>query len=310
MTLPQQLLSRCPSCYRNFVNLYCYFTCDPEQSDYVYAIKPFTEKNGITAVNYTVSHDFAYGLFNSCRDVQMPSANEKALGILCGEDASTCTPERWLHYMGDKNNHQTPFAIGFIVSNNKTTIDNTTLTPMNQTIGPCKGSCSCQDCQDSCGVPLPPIKPEPPCKILEVECGVFIGGSLYIVFAMVFGTYLIWHYLFCNYTEPQATEQNKPGEGISRSDQETAPRRVRFASPNCLERLGAKLELKFNRAFSAWGRFCARHPVIVLVVALVVSVILICGIAMFKVTTDPVDLWSSPDSRARQEKKKFEDNFT
>jgi Niemann-Pick C1 protein len=33
-------------------------------------------------------------------------------------------------------------------------------------------------------------------------------------------------------------------------------------------------------------------------------------VCVIKVTTDPVELWSSPESRARQEKKYFDENFT
>lgn len=35
MTLPRQLLARCPSCLTNFVQLWCDFTCSPEQGNFV-----------------------------------------------------------------------------------------------------------------------------------------------------------------------------------------------------------------------------------------------------------------------------------
>lgn len=35
MTLPRQFLSRCPSCLTNFVQLWCDFTCSPNQADFV-----------------------------------------------------------------------------------------------------------------------------------------------------------------------------------------------------------------------------------------------------------------------------------
>ena len=41
----------------------------------------------ITEVNTVISTDFAGGMFNSCHDVEMPSNNQKALGVLCGDYA-------------------------------------------------------------------------------------------------------------------------------------------------------------------------------------------------------------------------------
>lgn len=35
MTLPRQFLVRCPSCLTNFVQLWCDFTCSPNQADFI-----------------------------------------------------------------------------------------------------------------------------------------------------------------------------------------------------------------------------------------------------------------------------------
>lgn len=58
-----------------------------------------------------MSHDFAVGMFNSCRDVQMPSTNERAIALLCGHSADACTPQNWLDYMGNTGNMKTPFTV-------------------------------------------------------------------------------------------------------------------------------------------------------------------------------------------------------
>lgn len=50
-------------------------------------------------------------MYNACSDVQAPSTNVKALSLLCGRDASECTPQNWIKYMFDINNGQAPFAI-------------------------------------------------------------------------------------------------------------------------------------------------------------------------------------------------------
>ena len=75
-------------------------------------------------------------------------------------------------------------------------------------------------------------------------------------------------------------------------------------------RFGASMERKIERIFSRWGFFCAKHPAVVMLVGIVLVMVLASGLAMFKVITDPVELWSSPTCRARQEKNYFDDNFT
>nr|XP_014430753.1 NPC1-like intracellular cholesterol transporter 1 [Pelodiscus sinensis] len=53
----------------------------------------------------------------------------------------------------------------------------------------------------------------------------------------------------------------------------------------------------------------ASHPVSVILVSAVAVAVLSGGMAFLQLTTDPVELWSSPDSRARQEKDFYDQNF-
>ena len=55
-------------------------------------------------------------MYNACRDVQAPSSNVKALSLLCGKEASECTPTNWIQYMFNIENGQTPFAIDPVLS--------------------------------------------------------------------------------------------------------------------------------------------------------------------------------------------------
>ena len=97
----------------------CSLTCDPNQSDYLVVTgtqpaAPDTNKTAINKLDYAVSTDFAYGMYNSCKDVQMPSNNQKAIGVMCGGDAASCTPKSWLDYMGSTaKNPATPFDINY-----------------------------------------------------------------------------------------------------------------------------------------------------------------------------------------------------
>jgi len=57
------------------------------------------------------------------------------------------------------------------------------------------------------------------------------------------------------------------------------------------------------------GLFCARHPYFVLFVGMIIITGLSCGLIKFKVTTDPVELWSAKTSIARQQKDYFDQHF-
>lgn len=50
-------------------------------------------------------------MYNACRDVEAPSSNDKALGLLCGKDAKACNATNWIEYMFNKDNGQAPFTI-------------------------------------------------------------------------------------------------------------------------------------------------------------------------------------------------------
>ena len=54
---------------------------------------------------------------------------------------------------------------------------------------------------------------------------------------------------------------------------------------------------------------CARYPIPVLIVGLAAAIGCSVGIMYLEVTTDPVKLWASPQSRSRVEKNFFDSSF-
>lgn len=61
-------------------------------------------------------------MYNACKDVEAPSSNVKALGLLCGKDVKDCNATNWIEYMFSKDNGQTPFSIIPIFSGEKLVI--------------------------------------------------------------------------------------------------------------------------------------------------------------------------------------------
>lgn len=61
--------------------------------------------------------------------------------------------------------------------------------------------------------------------------------------------------------------------------------------------------------FARQGALVSRYPVATLIITVVLLAVMCCGFIHFHVVTDPVELWSDPMSRARLEKKYFDENF-
>ncbi|MEQ2173802.1 hypothetical protein GOODEAATRI_001206, partial [Goodea atripinnis] len=78
---------------------------------------------------------------------------------------------------------------------------------------------------------------------------------------------------------------------------------------SCCETLGERFENLLRTFFSSWGSFCVRHPSVVLLGSLILVTASSGGLIYMRITTDPVELWSSPESQARQEKNYFDERF-
>ena len=73
--------------------------------------------------------------------------------------------------------------------------------------------------------------------------------------------------------------------------------------------LGLRLEKMFEDGFRRWGVFVASNPYPVMIISFVISFALAMGMCSWKVTTDPVDLWVSQASQARQDMEFFNRHF-
>ncbi len=70
-----------------------------------------------------------------------------------------------------------------------------------------------------------------------------------------------------------------------------------------------RVEAILRALFTRWGQVCAAHPYLVILFAFMLSGGLAIGNLKFTVVTDPVQLWSSPSSTARQQMDTFADSF-
>lgn len=324
LSLPDQLLSRCPTCNRNFRNEICQMTCNPTHSRFLYgndsAPCPRDEadckKTGWASVTYFMTEKYANDLYRSCKDVQMPATNSKAMGLLCGQKKG-CTPQIWLDYMGSTGNGKAPFPILYVFKNESFELKNTTIYPLNITNIRCNETaanitepCSCSDCEDSCGVIPPFPKPKEPFTILGLDGISFIMGCIFAVFVIFFGVYIICYNIVVVVNTGKGSSCSVESESQVGSRKSLVSRKqVSPADIGSLEKLGARVEQSLRSIFQVWGRLCASYPIIVLLVTIIVFGSLAGGIARYNVTTDPVKLWSAPESEARRQKDYFDSHF-
>ncbi|NXO89412.1 NPC1 protein, partial [Certhia brachydactyla] len=314
LQLPLQFLSRCPSCFYNLINLFCELTCSPNQSDFlnVTSTIPYYDpvlkenKSSITELQYFIGDRFANAMYNACKDVEAPSSNVKALGLLCGKDVKDCNATNWIEYMFSKDNGQTPFSIIPIFSD----VPVHGMNPMNNATKGCNesmddstGPCSCQDCSIVCG-PKPQPPPLPPPWLLFGLDAVYVimwisyMGFLLIFFALVFG---VWCYRRRHFvSEYTPIDSNVAFSVNSRRDN---------GNITCGERLGERFENGLRMTFTSWGAFCVRNPRPVILFSVVFIAMCCSGFVYIKATTNPVDLWSAPSSQARKEKEYFDTHF-
>lgn len=97
------------------------------------------EKPVITTLEVHVAKQFVDGVYTSCKDVLMPSANEKAMSMMCGAWGEyNCTAQRWFDFMGSIKNGLAPFQIDYVYVEGS----NSTFTTLNKTIIPCNEAVS------------------------------------------------------------------------------------------------------------------------------------------------------------------------
>ncbi|XP_066939324.1 NPC intracellular cholesterol transporter 1-like [Macrobrachium rosenbergii] len=301
ISLAALFVTRCPSCLSNFRQLFCNMICSPSQSEFMFlgstTTAQDTNKTVITAVTVHAMTSFVDAVFDSCKDVAMPSTNAKVISLLCGPWGEYyCTGERWLAYMGSTSNGFAPFSIDFVFD----TKGNATVEPLTVNTTTCdrapnknSSACNCMDCEASCPKP-PPLPPAPTPFTIEGHDGVeVIMGLLFLLFATAFFVaYCFWMI---------RASRNKDAEPEDDSQGET--------KTNILEEAGSKLKISLRRFFTFWGTSCACYPARVILMGIVVVTALSCGIMYLKITTDPVELWSGPSSRSRIEKEYYEAEF-
>ncbi|XP_021950793.1 NPC intracellular cholesterol transporter 1 isoform X2 [Folsomia candida] len=291
LVLPQSIVGRCPGCYHNFRLAFCELACSPRQSRFLNAtgVVDWEEKKQITTLTAHISTEYTTSTYESCRSVIMSSTNGPAMDFLCGPwGAYRCTPARWYDYMGSTTNGFSPFDIKYIYVGDNETIPG--VEPISGETFSCGvkvggRACSCVDCADAC-----PAAPEFPPKKEDfllwgrdgwdvVMATVWLLGSLVIVVLVL----------------------------VFRRDDHTPHPSPHM--PTLFSKLSQNFEHLLRTLFTTIGTFSASHPTFIILPTLLLIAMATNGIRHLEITTNPVELWASPNSRSRIEKEYFDRNF-
>ena len=78
----QNFLQRCPSCFTDFMRLFCATTCDPNAATFMDVNEFFWDPttNAISEVEVYMTYSFANILYDACKNVQSSQQGEGAGG--------------------------------------------------------------------------------------------------------------------------------------------------------------------------------------------------------------------------------------
>lgn len=302
------IINACPACKENFYNLFCTFTCSPDQSTFINVTQtePKGDKYLVTELDNLVSDKYASTFYDSCKDVKFGATNGKAMDFI-GGGASNYT--LFLKFLGDKKFLGSPFQINFPRPNEDIFPG---MKGMDKHAYPCdtddeKFRCACLDCGGSC-TELPEVQAEKQCYVGMLPCLSFAVIIVYSCFLGLLCTVVAIHVAYQSHSKHKS-ERMRLLQDTSPSDDEDEgdivhnvgmldrPTKHYFVNTWC------------DRIFSRLGYICASFPAITIATSVIVVVLMSLGWLRFQIETDPVNLWVSPDSAAAQEKAFFDEKF-
>jgi len=305
----QGIIESCPACKENFFNLFCTFTCSPDQSLFINVTE--TEKNRkgndtVVELDNIWSVDYQSGFYDSCKDVKFGATGGKAMTFI-GGGAKNYT--EFLAFLGHKSALGSPFQINFPEEPKH---GGQGMEPHDVKAKKCNDEdpqfrCRCVDCPESCPE-LPKVKDVEHCYVGRLPCLSFAVIIVYSIALTLLIVAVSGHVAYAKHKQ-RKSERLQLLQDVAPSDDEDEGDLVHNAGLLDRPQRTYYLNQIFDRAFSKLGRFCARYPGITIGTNIVIIGILSLGWLNFEVERDPVKLWVSPDSDAAREKAYFDDNF-
>lgn len=288
------LISSCPACQKNFRNMFCQFTCSPNQSTFVNVTKTarsMDNKQIVTELDFFINDEMASGIYDSCKNIKFSATNGFAMDLIGGGAKNY---KEFLKFLGDEKPllGGSPFQMDFQYNN-----DSSNPNYLNKEVFGCNDSkykCSCSDCPDIC--PTLDNVSHKACKVGVLPCFSFSVLIIY-AFALIF---FIGVYGHRYKTKKLQLLQESP---------------YLRASTNDLPEIAVKNEVYslntfFEKCFSKLAFYCSSYPATILSITLMITIPLSSCVYFFgQLEKDPVNLWVSSGAEAFKQKQYFDEKF-
>ena len=305
----EPIISSCPACKKNFFDLFCTFTCSPDQSLFVNvtaAQTASTKKLIVTELDNLWSDRYGKGFYNSCKDVKFGATGGKAMDFI-GGGAKDYTA--FLKFLGDTKPFGSPFQINFPRPNASQFEGMMAMDPVPKS---CNDSdkaftCACVDCPGACPE-LPQVTEQGYCHVGALPCLSFAVVLLYCVFLVLLMAAVSAHVAYQKHSQ-RKSERLQLLQDAALSDDEDEGDMVHNAGVLDQSQRRYWLNTKCDNAFNYLGRAYARFPLITIGISVIIVFVLSIGWTSFAIEKSPERLWVSPSSQAAQEKAFFDSNF-
>ena len=305
----EPIISSCPACKANFFNLFCTFTCSPNQSLFINVTATQKASSGkfiVTELDNLWSDQYGKGFYDSCKDVKFGPTGGKAMDFI-GGGASNYTS--FLKFLGDEKFLGSPFQINF--PRPKYT-EHQGMEAEDPVVRACNSSdeaykCACVDCPSNCPE-LAEVKEQEYCHVGALPCLSFAVILVYCILLALLVTAISGHVAYQKHHE-RKSERLQLLQDAALSDDEDEGDIIHNAGMLDRPQKQYKLNAFCDSAFNHLGTMCARYPLITISVSVLIVVVLSIGWTSFEVEKNPVRLWVSPKSAAAEEKQFFDKNF-
>ncbi|KAI1074177.1 multidrug efflux transporter AcrB transmembrane domain-containing protein, partial [Whalleya microplaca] len=306
MSTPNQIIGSCPACKDNFYNLFCSFSCSPDQSLFINVTNTL-EKNGktlVAEVDQLISKEYGEGFYDSCKEVKFGASNSKAIDFIGGGAKNY---SQLLKFLGDEKAIGSPFQINFPTEYSEPDMAPRDMKPKKCNDEDPNFRCSCVDCPAVCPE-LPAVDERGSCRVGVLPCLSFASIFTYSILLFTFVVALVGHIAWRRHAQ-RRSERLHLLQGAELSDDEDEGDLVRNGAMYDRPQRNYRINTWCDTAFSKLGHVCARFPGITIFVSLLVVIVLSVGWVKFDVEKEPARLWVSPSSPAAQEKAFFDENF-
>ena len=306
----QPIISACPACKDNFFNLFCTFTCSPDQSLFINVTE--TEKKGdksiVTELDQLVSVEYGSGFYDSCKDVKFGAANQNAMDFIGGGAKDY---PGLLKFLGDKKLLVgSPFQINFPLPSDYTEPN---MKPTDMVPKKCNDEdeafrCACVDCPAVCPK-LEDVEENKACHVGPLPCLSFGAILTYGIFIAILATAIFGHVAWAKHSKRRNQRLQLLQDITASDDEDEEGDLLDNAALYDRPQQNYRVNTIIDRAFSKLGYAAASFPGISIGLSVLVVALFSLGWMNFDIEKNPARLWVSPTSAAAKEKAFFDESF-